>query len=94
MTERNACQLTEGPFYQCCCNCAKHWQDFHHCAMDDALYAEKGGCVCSVPKGWICAGLFVEGGMKGPLHSGWPEHSCGCEMYQPIKIYERPKETV
>lgn len=88
-----ACQLNEGPFYQCCCNCRHHWQDFHHCTIDTAMREAKGGCVCGVPKGWICVGMRIEMDGAGPVHSGWAEHSVGCEMYQPVKLYPRPTES-
>ena len=84
------CQLNSGPFFQCCCNCKKHLQDNHHCTLDTELRAKEGGCVCSIKKGWVCIGLWVEGDGQGRVHSGWPEHSCGCEMYDPIKDIERP----
>lgn len=71
------CHLA-GPFRQCCCNCKHHLQDFHHCTTAWDMRESHGGCVCSVPKGWICYGT-------GRAHSGWPEHSIGCEMYSPVK---------
>ena len=75
------CQLAVEPFKQCCCNCVHHWQDFHHCTTKPILRKRLGGCVCSQPKGWICVGMRADGGDL--VHSGWPEHSIGCEMYTP-----------
>lgn len=71
-----ACQL-DSQWQQCCCNCIYHWQDFHHCTTAPKMKR----CACSVPKGWACVVFKVTEG--GPIYSGWPEHSVGCEMYTP-----------
>lgn len=62
---------------RCCCNCAWHVEDLHHCTTAWELRKEKHGCVCSEHKGWICKSPeFIEG-----AHSGWPEHSL-CELHE------------
>lgn len=38
---------------------------------------------CSVLKGWICAPPLDKDDIR--LHSGWPEHSLGCECFVPDK---------
>jgi hypothetical protein len=86
------CMLAEGPFYQCCCNCRNHWQDFHHCTIHTTLRAEREQCVCGVPKGWVCIGFRAKGDPRAPIHSEWPEHSVGCEMYSAIRHIERPAD--
>ena len=60
----------------CCCNCIHHLRDNHHCTTAHELREKKGGCVCSEPKGWICAPPEFE----GTAHSGWTEHGM-CEMH-------------
>ncbi len=77
----NKCQIKEPPFYQCCCNCKSHVEDFCHCTIDRGLRKKKVGCICSIHKGWICVGFVYMDDGHGPAHSGWPEHSCGCELY-------------
>ena len=75
------CQMKEPPFYQCCCDCIYHWQDFHHCTTK---VDKESGCVCDQPKGWICVMPRLTQDSER-VHSGWPEHSVGCEMYTSIK---------
>lgn len=80
------CQLEVEPFKQCCCNCKHHWQDFHHCiTAPKDVKPGAGGCQCSVPKGWACVVKKLVDPGGGRIHSGWPEHSIGCEMYTPVK---------
>lgn len=74
---------------QCCCNCEYHLRDYYHCSthreLRNALKVDQ--CICSLPKGWVCAGFaFAEG--LGQVNSEWPEHSIGCELYSPIKQKE------
>jgi hypothetical protein len=80
------CSLHNPQFRSCCCNCRWHVRDFHHCTTPEGsrLRAESGnGCVCSVPRGWICAGFLLSGeGPQAGAHSGWGEHGL-CEMHQP-----------
>lgn len=84
------CYLGTEPLFQCCCNCKHHWPDNHHCTTKPALRKKMDNkCICSVQKGWICVGMRMEDGGKGAVHSGWPKHSIGCEMYQPIIIKPR-----
>ena len=64
--------LNEPPFFQCCCKCKYHIEDFYHCSTVEI----RKGCVCSQHKGWIC---FPPGFNRA--HSDWPEHSAGCEMF-------------
>lgn len=80
-----SCQLEVGPHFQCCCNCKHHWQDFHHCHTAPVLRDAEEKCVCSVPKGYACVVFKVMEPKNGAIHSGWPEHSIGCEMYSAIK---------
>jgi hypothetical protein len=56
---------------ECCCNCANHIEDFHHCCVDGQ---PDGKCVCSEHKGWIC--------ISDPLRaqSGWSKHGF-CELW-------------
>ena len=64
---------------QCCCSCKFHLQDFHHCSVDSAkIISDSPGCLCNIPKGWICAGEAVE---NCRYHSGWTEHGM-CEMWE------------
>ena len=70
------CQLAVEPSFQCCCNCSMRLTDYKNCSIHGQP-ANK--CVCSEVKGYICAGFANE----GVYHSEWPEHSCGCEMYDP-----------
>lgn len=74
----SACSAGLGPpcamaeWNQCCCTCAHHLRDFHHCTTTGQ---RDGKCVCSEPKGWICVPPEFEG-----AHSGWSEHGL-CELY-------------
>lgn len=70
---------------RCCCNCEYHLVDYHHCTTIDrqAVAAQTGslpfvGCVCLIPKGWICCPPDDENKM---CYSGWSEHGM-CEMHQ------------
>ena len=77
----NKCWLKED-INQCCCNCQHHVPDYYHCTIDTQLRDHTGGCVCSIQKGWICAGFaHMEG--ESRYISNWPEHSVGCELYTP-----------
>jgi len=69
----NGCQLKVKPFMQCCCKCQHLLKDTSHPTTD--------GKPISHQRGWICAGFAYE----GLAHSGWTEHSCGCEMYNEKK---------
>ena len=67
------CQLPERG--QCCCTCRYHLRDYWHCTTAPLLRAEHKGCVCSEPRGWICAPPEGE-----RVFSGWS--ACGlCEMW-------------
>lgn len=70
---RNDCQI--GPRGRCCCNCRYRLIDFHHCTTAPELRGGHGGCVCGLPKGFICAPPL---GVR--VHSGWSEHGL-CEMH-------------
>lgn len=85
------CGLRDDPsFIQCCCNCIYHLPVHHHCCTlpkPDPL--PEGRCVCGVRKGWACVCLAMADDPKKPLdgihvYDNWPEHSCGCECYDPI----------
>ena len=60
----------------CCCNCANHYEDRHHCTTKPN---RENGCCCSEHKGWICLISFE--GEKPIAHSGWSEHGM-CEMWR------------
>ena len=59
----------------CCCNCANHIEDLHHCTT---VKGKHDDCVCSKHKGWICIIEIEPGNLVA--HSGWPEHGM-CEMH-------------
>ena len=59
---------------RCCCNCAHHIRDYHHCTTTGRT--ADGGCSCSVPRGWIC----MPPEFDGAAYSGWSEHGM-CEMH-------------
>lgn len=68
---------------RCCCNCKYHYEELHHCTTNWELRKEKGGCVCSEHKGWICLPpeYFFEGERKA--YSGWSEHGlCECHEFK------------
>lgn len=62
----------------CCCNCRFHLADFRHCTTVNRRPGE--GCVCSQPRGWICAMPAMIPNYGGRAHSGWREHGM-CEMH-------------
>jgi hypothetical protein len=68
---------------QCCCQCKFQWIDYHHCTIHSELRAKENKCVCSIPKGFVCVGFMHQGDGSTGVHSEWPEHSIGCEMYIP-----------
>ena len=74
----STCNLSESN--RCCCTCANHHEDFHHCTTNADLRNQqpkepgKSACICNIHKGWVC---FIPGGR---LHSGWSEHGI-CEMH-------------
>lgn len=81
------CGLKDDPtFVQCCCNC-KHLHPVHyHCCTEPKPTDEQkkaagieGRCVCGVQKGWACHNPE----MDGRIYDNWPQHSCGCECYDP-----------
>ncbi len=76
--EENKCMRPE--YGKCCCSCAGRATDYHHCCTNQELRKETGGCVCSIPKGFLC--LVPE--MDGRVHSGWTEHGI-CEMWSKKK---------
>ena len=79
------CQLTVAPFYQCCCRCRHHLPVHYHCTTVQQPTEEQkkvaggdGRCVCGVQKGWAC--VLPE---HHRVYDNWPEHGCGCELYEP-----------
>lgn len=60
----------------CCCNCANHLEDFHHCATTSR---DENECVCSNHKGWVCCPPMESDGKK-IVYSGWSEHGM-CELW-------------
>lgn len=79
-------------FVQCCCNC-KHLHPVHyHCGTEPKPTEEQkkaagieGRCVCGVQKGWACHNPE----MDGRIYDNWPQHSCGCECYDPKSPNEK-----
>ena len=81
------CNLPE--LKACCCTCQFHVRDYHHCttAWDirlalEAAIPEFKGCVCNIPKGWVCMPPESK-----RVHSGWPEHGL-CELWIPTNYSE------
>jgi len=80
------CFLDYRDMQQCCCNC-KHLHPVHyHCCTEPKPTDEQkkaagieGRCVCGVQKGWACHNPE----MDGRIYDNWPQHSCGCECYDP-----------
>lgn len=72
---------------QCCCNCRWHVKDCYHCTTDMDLrkqIEEKTGksvCICNIQKGWACIAPFEDEPGPQRVHTNWPEHSLGCELY-------------
>ena len=68
------CWLKTKPFFMCCCACEHHIVDHYACTPE--RHKKK---LCMKPRGWIC----------NPPDFGatseWPEHGCGCEMFQTKK---------
>jgi hypothetical protein len=87
------CLLTSR-WKKCCCNCRYHLRDYHHCTtITPQLKAELGGgCVCSVPKGWICSVGAHDPYGETRMYSGWTEHGI-CELHWERMIPERERPT-
>lgn len=69
---------------QCCCNCKYHLAVHYHCTTEPKLPPSYGKCICVVQKGWACGSpSFLP-----VIYDNWPEHSVGCEEYEPIKPHE------
>ena len=81
------CQLNEPPFFQCCCKCIHHLPDYYHCSVSGKKGAD---CVCGNKKGWVCKPL----GHDGRVFSGWPKHSCGCEMYTTQEVHDKRQKPI
>jgi hypothetical protein len=60
----------------CCCTCRNRLVDYHHCTIHKDLRETVKGCVCGVPKGYICVAPEL-----GQAFSEWTEHGL-CEMYE------------
>lgn len=76
----------EDVMVQCCCNCQYHLAVHFHCTTEpkpEPRPAERT-CVCPVQKGWACASPAYH----PRAYDNWPEHSVGCEEYEPIKPHE------
>lgn len=83
----------------CCCNCRWHATVNHHCTTQprpvDANGAALPNCVCATQKAradggknfaclWHVAN-WSPGEGRVRVHDNWPEHSYGCECYEPRK---------
>lgn len=82
------CQLNVAPFYQCCCNCSYHKPVHYNCVTrpKPKKLLRDGKCVCGVFKSWACCVPEDD-----RIYDNWGLHSCGCELYNPIVKYDRPK---
>jgi len=74
---KKVCCLKTKPFYQCCCKCEHLLKDTSHPTTD--------GKPISHQIGWICNAFAYE----GIAHSGWTEHSVGCELYTEKKTLKK-----
>ena len=59
---------------QCCCQCAHHIPTHKHCCTDPDR--KSGTCSCGEQTGWACVPPEFD-----RAYPGWPEHSCGCELF-------------
>ena len=90
----DVCQLTEGPFFQCCCSCVFHVSTAFHCCTEpkppgiDSENKRDGGkmCVCETQKGYACIVRLTQGGDL--IHDAWPLHSVGCELFENKNNYK------
>lgn len=72
----NECNLGNLPFpEQCCCICEHHYEDCSHPHTDGGSILSCRGYVCVLPN-------FLDSERRQAMHSGWPEHSIGCEMFR------------
>lgn len=86
------CGLKDDPhFIQCCCNCKHHLEVHYHCGKGNApteqeriKFGSFGKCGCMIRKGWACVLNMGEPFHETRVYDNWPEHSCGCECYDPI----------
>lgn len=74
-SDKSVCQIPR--WRSCCCTCRYHVRDYHHCTTSKELRERFGGCVCTIPKGWVCLAPETDG--RG-VYSGWTEHGM-CEMW-------------
>jgi len=74
MAEEKKCGMDDPELKQCCCKCARHLAVHHHCCTSPKPEGVTG-CVCH--KGWAC--IMPE---EGVIYDNWPEHSCGCELFE------------
>lgn len=76
-SDKSECQLTVGPFFQCCCTCRNHLPvHFHCCTEPKPETPNPDVCACGVQKGWACV-------QDERVYDNWSEHSCGCELHAP-----------
>lgn len=68
------CQLPK--WKQCCCTCKHRLTDYHHCTIHRDLRETVKGCVCSIPKGYICIAPELR-----QAFSEWTEHGL-CELHE------------
>ncbi|KKQ10204.1 MAG: hypothetical protein US20_C0002G0005 [Candidatus Pacebacteria bacterium GW2011_GWF1_36_5] len=67
---------------QCCCKCVHHLPT--HLSCGNVVSQGDHKCVCDIQIGWACTieMVMVEKGEIPRIQINWPEHSCGCEMYE------------
>jgi hypothetical protein len=74
---------------QCCCSCQFQLEDHSHPHTDGKSMTAIRGYICAPsPEEW------AYGEVDRPIAmSGWPKHSCGCELYMKRKeVIQKPQE--
>jgi len=77
------CYMNDPDLKQCCCTCRYHRPLHLHCgAVVDSGNRGKEKCICDIQIGWVCA---LPDQYTSRVSYNWPEHSAGCEMWNPDK---------